>query len=137
MKIETAVRTDRQQRAILTVIPHPSGWAVEVDGETFDPSGTKEEARAAASRRAHAFQEAGRPCQINVSGETGFFRARPPSAPGSNAARLPELSSAPVEAASVDAPGDDGDPEETHPAAGKTDLVRRDRAIALQLRFIS
>ena len=52
---------------------HLGGWAVEYNGDLLDPSPTQEEARAAANRRARALQDAGRPCQVRVSGEAGFF----------------------------------------------------------------
>lgn len=60
------------QREVYAVIRHAEGWAVEHDGEVFDASRDKEEAKAAAHRRARAASEAGRPCQVRVSGEHGF-----------------------------------------------------------------
>lgn len=60
------------QREIYAVIRHAEGWAVEHGGELFDASRDKEEAKAAAHRRARAASEAGRPCQVRVSGEHGF-----------------------------------------------------------------
>lgn len=82
----TFQRSDGQTRAIFTITPHESGWAIEHDGEILDPCRTIEEARAAASRRARACQDVGRPCQINVKGERGFFAARiRPAAAGAQA----------------------------------------------------
>ncbi|MBS0298055.1 MAG: DUF2188 domain-containing protein [Proteobacteria bacterium] len=69
-------KSDTQTRAVFTVTPHADGWGVEHEGELLDPCRTMEEARAAATRRARACQDLGRPCQINVSGERGFFAAR-------------------------------------------------------------
>lgn len=62
-------------RAVLTVVRHEGGWAVELDGELFGHSREREVARAAANRRAREIQDAGRPCQVRVSGETGFYAA--------------------------------------------------------------
>jgi hypothetical protein len=63
-------------RAVLTVLRHDGGWAVEHDGEHFGQSADKEVAKASAHKRAREFQDAGRPCQVRVSGEHGFFVAR-------------------------------------------------------------
>lgn len=52
------------------------GWSVEQDGDYFGQSVDKEVAKAAASRRARTLQDAGRACQIRVTGEHGFW-ARP------------------------------------------------------------
>ncbi len=60
-------------RAVFTVVKHAGGWAVEHDGEMLDKSIDKEEAKAAANKRARAAQDAGQACQIRVSGEHGFF----------------------------------------------------------------
>ncbi len=60
------------QRAIYAVVRHSEGWAVEHEGEYFDASRDKDEAKAAAHRRARAASEAGRPSQVRVSGEHGF-----------------------------------------------------------------
>ncbi len=62
-------------RAIFTVARHDDKWAVEHEGQYFDHSIDKEEAKAAANRRARAAQDAGRPCQVRVTGEHGFFAA--------------------------------------------------------------
>jgi hypothetical protein len=48
-------------------------WAVESAGEFFGHSVDKEVAKAAANKRARVVQEGGRPCQVRVSGETGFY----------------------------------------------------------------
>jgi hypothetical protein len=70
-------KSDRLARAVFTVAPHAVGWAVEHEGEVFDPCRTKDEAQAAATRRARAAQEAGRPSQVTVKGERGYFSGRP------------------------------------------------------------
>lgn len=61
-------------RAVLTVLPHDGGWAVELDGEVFGRSSDKEIAKAAANRRARQIQDEGGACQVRVSGEHGFFQ---------------------------------------------------------------
>lgn len=68
-----AVQTDR---TVLTVMRHEGGWVVEHDGEHFDHSPDKEVAKASANKRARRMQDAGRPCQVRVSGELGYFAAR-------------------------------------------------------------
>jgi hypothetical protein len=60
-------------RETFTIMRHLGGWVVEHKGQYFDPSPTQEEARAAANRRARVEQDAGRPCQVRVTGEAGFF----------------------------------------------------------------
>jgi hypothetical protein len=60
-------------RETVTVARHEGRWAVEHHGEFFDHTGDKEEAKAAANKRARALQDSGRPCQVRVSGEHGFF----------------------------------------------------------------
>ena len=62
-----------KEREIFTVARHPSGWAVEHNGEISDISISKDEARAAAHKLARAANDAGRACQVTVSDETGFF----------------------------------------------------------------
>jgi hypothetical protein len=62
-----------QERTIITVARNGAGWAVELDGETFDFSKEKEIVMAAAHRRARAMNDGGRACQVRVSGETGYF----------------------------------------------------------------
>ena len=61
------------ERAILTVARHNGSWAVEVDGELFGHSIDKEITKAAANRRAREIQDGGRPCQVRVNGEHGFY----------------------------------------------------------------
>ncbi|MFZ5720326.1 MAG: DUF2188 domain-containing protein [Pseudomonadota bacterium] len=63
------------ERAVLTVLPHDGGWAVELDGQVFGLSTDKDIARAAANRRAREMHDEGRPCQVRVSGEHGYFSA--------------------------------------------------------------
>ena len=60
-------------RYTLTIRPHDGGWAVVHEGACLDQAETKDEARAAANKRARAAQDAGRPCQVVVLGEPGFF----------------------------------------------------------------
>ena len=60
-------------RTILTVARHDNGWSVELDGVHFGQSIDKEVAKAAATRRARDLQDGGRPCQIRISGEHGFW----------------------------------------------------------------
>lgn len=64
-----------QDRAVLTVTQKDGSWMVELDGEVFGVSPEKAIARAAANRRARDMMDAGRPCLVQVSGETGFFKA--------------------------------------------------------------
>jgi hypothetical protein len=61
------------ERCVFTVIRRDGGWAVENAGEFFGHSVDKEVAKAAANKRARIVQEGGRPCQVRVSGETGFY----------------------------------------------------------------
>jgi hypothetical protein len=60
-------------RAVLTVLRYEGAWAVEFDGEVFGMSADKEIANAAAHRRARQMQDSGRPCQVRISGEAGFY----------------------------------------------------------------
>ena len=64
---------DNADRSIFTVSRHEGSWAVEHNGEYFDHCADKEEAKASANKRARAAQDAGRPCQVRVTGEHGFF----------------------------------------------------------------
>lgn len=63
-------------RAVLTVMRHDGSWFVEYDGEHFGHSIDKEVVKATANKRARQMQDAGRPCQVRISGELGFFAAR-------------------------------------------------------------
>ena len=71
----SAMRADLD-RAVLTVLRHDGAWAVEHEGEHFGHSSDKEVAKASAHKRARQMQDGGRPCQVRVSGEHGFFVAR-------------------------------------------------------------
>ena len=62
-----------QERAVITVTRHEGLWRAEHDGETFGQSADKEVARAAASRRARELHDVGRPCQVRIQGEYGFW----------------------------------------------------------------
>ena len=66
-------RTESEARDVYTVTPYLDGWAVEHNGEFTDLSLSKDEARAAAHKLARAAHDAGRPCQVTISDETGFF----------------------------------------------------------------
>ena len=66
---------DVPDRAVFTVIRHDGQWAVEHAGEFFGHSTDKEVAKAAANKRARAAQDSGRPCQVRVHGELGFYQA--------------------------------------------------------------
>jgi hypothetical protein len=61
------------ERNIFTVTRDRDLWAVEYLGEFFDHSPDKSEVRASANKRARAVQDAGQPCQVRVSGETGYL----------------------------------------------------------------
>ena len=61
------------ERSILSVVRHDGGWAVELDRDHFGYSSDKEVAKAAANKQARQMQDEGRPCQVRVSGEHGFF----------------------------------------------------------------
>ncbi|WP_454717953.1 hypothetical protein [Caulobacter segnis] len=60
-------------RIVLTVAHREGFWSVEQEGDYFGQSSEKEVAKAAATRRARDLQDGGRPCQIRVSGEHGFW----------------------------------------------------------------
>ena len=61
------------ERAVLTVGRHDGYWAVELDGELYGHTLDKEIAKAAANKQARQLQDAGRPCQVRVAGELGYF----------------------------------------------------------------
>ena len=60
-------------RLILTVCRHGDSWAVEEGGQYFGHSADKDIAKASAHKRARQMQDEGRPCQVRVSGEHGFY----------------------------------------------------------------
>ena len=60
-------------REVLTVARDNDRWAVEYRGVYSDHTSEKEEAKAAANKRARALQDEGRACQVRVSGEHGFY----------------------------------------------------------------
>jgi hypothetical protein len=62
-------------RAVLTVTRQDGLWRVEHEGEAFGHSPDKEIAKAAANRHARAMLDDGRPCQVRVYGEHGFWVA--------------------------------------------------------------
>lgn len=62
-------------RAVLTVARQDGLWLVDHEGEQFGHSPDKEVAKAAANRRARAMLDEGRPCQVRISGEHGFWPA--------------------------------------------------------------
>ncbi len=61
------------ERAVFVVARHPLGWALECNGEIFESGADKEEIKAHANKRARAAQDAGRPCQVRIVGENGYF----------------------------------------------------------------
>lgn len=61
------------ERAVLTVLRHAGGWAVEHDGEHFGHSPDKEVAKASAHKRAREIATGGRGAQVLVYGEHGYF----------------------------------------------------------------
>lgn len=61
-------------RAVLTVNRHEGVWCVEHDGEHFGHSPDKDVANAAAHRRAREMLDSGKPCQVRIHGETGFWK---------------------------------------------------------------
>lgn len=61
------------ERAVLTVTRNQGVWWVEHEGATFGHSPDKEIAKAAANRHAREMQDKGRPCQVRVHGEHGFY----------------------------------------------------------------
>lgn len=56
--------------------PHEGAWAVECEGERFGHSSDKEVAKASAHKRARQFQDSGRPCEVRIFGELGFYGGR-------------------------------------------------------------
>ena len=63
------------ERAVLTVKQSDGSWAVELDGEVFGRSHDKEVCKASANKRARQILDSGRPCQVRIDGEAGFFDA--------------------------------------------------------------
>lgn len=61
------------ERTVLTVTRHDGVWCVEHDGDEFGHSTDKEIAKAAANRRAREVLDGGRPCEVRISGEHGFW----------------------------------------------------------------
>src|SRR5437588_328968 len=55
-------------RAVLTVERHEGRWAVAHEGGHFGHSADKEEAKAAANKRARQMLDAGQPCQVRITG---------------------------------------------------------------------
>jgi hypothetical protein len=63
-------------RAIFTVAPRDGTWTVEFEGENFGHSADREVAKAFAHKRARELMATGRPCEVRVYGEHGYFGAR-------------------------------------------------------------
>lgn len=63
---------DDMDRTIFAVIEDGEGWCVESSGTILDRRDEKDEAKAAAHRRARTMQDSGKPCMVRVSGEHGF-----------------------------------------------------------------
>jgi hypothetical protein len=61
------------ERTVISVTRDRNLWAVEHLGEYFDHSPDKDEVKASANKRAREAQDAGRACQVRVSGETGYW----------------------------------------------------------------
>ncbi len=59
-------------RIVFAVIEDGAGWAVESGGSILDRRANKEEAKAAAHKRARSSQDSGRACMVRVNGEHGF-----------------------------------------------------------------
>lgn len=59
-------------RTLFTVFKDERGWVVESAGKILGRHADKEEAKAAAYKRARVSQDAGKPCMVRVSGEHGF-----------------------------------------------------------------
>lgn len=60
-------------RTVITVARMDGGWAVQMDGACSDVTKSLDEAKASAHKAARAAQDAGRPCQVRVQGDTGFL----------------------------------------------------------------
>jgi hypothetical protein len=59
-------------RTVLAVSRNDGIWRVEHEGREFGHSRDKEIAKAAAHRYARELQDAGRACEVRVSGEHGL-----------------------------------------------------------------
>lgn len=68
-----SIKRSAMERTVLTVSPYEGGWAVEQDGLYSDQSANKEEAKAAATKQARRLIDSGKPCQVIVSGDVGYF----------------------------------------------------------------
>jgi hypothetical protein len=68
-----SIKRSAMERTVLTVSPHEGGWAVEQDGAYSDQSANKEEAKAAATKQARRLIDSGKPCQVVVAGDVGYF----------------------------------------------------------------
>jgi hypothetical protein len=69
---------DTLERSIIMVVKHGGQWAVEHEGRYFGHDVDKDVARAAAHRHAREMQDKGRPCQVRISGEGGYFSSAVP-----------------------------------------------------------
>jgi len=58
---------------IFRVVQHDGAWSVEHDGRRSNRSPDKAVAVASATKLARAALSAGRPVQVRVEGETGYF----------------------------------------------------------------
>ncbi len=66
-------RTASPSREVFTIARRQEGWAVEHRGELLHASPSRDEVVAAAHRLARAAHDAGRPSQVTVGDEPGFF----------------------------------------------------------------
>ncbi len=58
---------------IFRIVQHDGAWSVEHDGHYSNHSPDKDAVIAAASRIARAATGNGRPAQVRIDGETGYF----------------------------------------------------------------
>ncbi len=58
---------------IFRIVKHDGAWSVEHDGHYSNHSRDKDDVIAAASRLARAAIGNGRPAQVRIDGETGYF----------------------------------------------------------------
>ena len=58
---------------IFRIVQHDGAWSIEHNGHYSNHSSDKAEVIAAASRLARAASGEGRPSQVRIEGETGYF----------------------------------------------------------------
>jgi hypothetical protein len=62
-------------RAVLKVLRRDGQWLVELEGEVMAQSTEKEVSQATANRLARRLLDEGRPCEVRVWGEFGYYGA--------------------------------------------------------------